>query len=393
MKQQKSRTKKPLLSIKIVFVIGAVIVILFLVGSILPFATGFLYSIPYFFQQNDTNKELVQKETVAPTPIGAENIAIDCSDLWFVPAQLKNAVYACQNIYTVDQDTLVKSIPSSADRVILAGKHSDYNCPVTSEKVSDILNQCYKRAKFLDTWQFPKTSQILGIPLPTQKVHFTVVNSYEQAKEICMQAGLDSGAVICINDSVIYIPEEMLKERSSVLTAYEFERLGDEKITYKIRLVSPKNCPASHMHELQHFFDFQAYGKAAAWFEESLVALVQDMMYSDICPPGFSYENVKKEVNGQKTSLPNFDLFSLNTEVPLTSRVEDYAQGNQCRRGIDMQIARSLRQQKTAYLPALFSALKGRNGNTESDIAKAVWESTQRESDVKNFLLSNSCSF
>ena len=400
---------------KKIIIAGVIIFGLMIFASLAPFLPQLLSFTPFYPSntQSDSALEKAFKEKFGSTKLppiaqvvysdvsdAVKQFTVDCDKLDIVPKQFRGATYYCQNMYRTDPEQIkAQTKILKPERILLYGQYSYYDCPVTSPVVSDMIDGCWKAAKFLDNWQIPQMIPILGVK-PVKKVYYHFTQTHKEAEDICESLGAIDADACASSDGQIYIsagttaskqftPAGEIKQASLL----EGENGNTKQIIYNFTVAYPENCFSRDNHELLHFFDYQSYGTVAPeWFEEGLVRLLIRPMLNQSCPPGLTFSDVSKKEGDTVTDLTGFDLDSLDLEEPLSAGLVAYADGNQCRKGIYMQIARNIKIGGVGYITKLYTALQKTPPISESTAAQAIWESSEKDPWIKQFLLKNGCS-
>lgn len=400
---------------KKIIIAGVIIFCLMIFGSMTPFLPQLLSFFPFYSStQSDNALEQAFKDKFGSAKLpsiaqisyhdvsdSVKQIIVDCDKLEVVPKEFRGLKYYCQNIYRTDPEQIKAQIKIlKPERILLYGQYSYYDCPVTSPIVSDMIDGCWKAAKFLDNWQIPQMINILGVK-PTEKVYYYFTQTTKEAKGICESLGAIDADACATPDGHIYISAGTASSKQFA-SAGEIKRASlvegkngsTGQVIYNFTVAYPDNCFSRDNHEILHFFDYQSYGSIAPkWFEEGLVRLLIRTIYNQSCLPGLTFSDVSKKEGGTVTALTDFDLDSLDIEEPLSAGLAEFADGNQCRKGIYMQIARNIKDGGVLYINRLYSALQKTKPTSETTAARAVWESAGKDKKVKQFLNQNECSF
>ncbi|MDO8499730.1 MAG: hypothetical protein Q7S66_03650 [bacterium] len=401
---------------KKIIIAGVVIFGLMIFGSMAPFLPQLLSFLPFYSSstQIDSALEKAFKEkfgstklppvaqiTYTEVPDSVKQTTVDCDKLDIVPKQFRGAKYYCQNIYLTDSKQLKTQVgKTKPERILLYGQYSYYDCPVSSPAVSDMIDGCWKAAKFLDNWQIPQMIRVLGVK-PVKKVYYHFTKIHKEAEDICESLGAIDADACITPEGQVYISAGTASSKQFTsggeikkASLVESSDGGTQPIVYNFTVTYPENCFSRDNHEILHFFDYQSYGNVAPeWFEEGLVRLLARPILNQSCSPGLIFSNISKKEGGVVTTLTDFDLDSLDLEEPLSAGLAGYADGNQCRKGIYMQIARNIKEGGTVYIKNLYKALQKTKPTSESTAARAVWESSGKDKQVKQFLNQNECSF
>lgn len=339
----------------------------------------------------------VAKVTYTNVPDTVREKQIDCSNPSIVPPKLRNASFFCENIYRVNPNTLEAAASASgATRLLLYGQYSSFDCPIQAAGINDPVTGCYNAAKFMDNWQLPMVAKVLGAPLDLRQIHYHFTPTVEETTALC---GRQDASACADRLGTIYMPVGN-NFNHEFTTAGLFTRgamyAGPQKeVYYEFAYTVPRQCYMTDLHETLHEMHSRTYGIAPEWFEEGMVRLELYPFNRVLCEPGVAYDHAFKKVNGVKTEIGAFNPDDLLVAEPLQAGLETYARGNQCRKGIFMQIGRSIKSQGLGYLPKLYAALKG-NGMSpsisESAIAQAVYQSTGNDKSAKDFLVQQTCS-
>lgn len=396
---------------KKVIIMAAVIFGLIIFGSIAPFIPQFLSFLPFYTLNTPSDRALEQKLkgkfgaakpppvveiTYSNVPESVKRITMDCKKLEVLPKRFRGLRYYCQNIYLTDAEQLkTQTNALKPERILLYGQYSYYDCPVTSPTVSDMIGGCLSAAKFLDNWQIPRMISVLGVQ-PTKKVYYHFTQTYKESEEICQSLGAKKADACATPDGQIYLV-------AGTVSSKQFTSAGESRqaavvegvvqpIVYNFTTTYPQNCFSRDTHEILHFFDFQSYGAVAPeWFEEGFVRLLIRPLYNLSCPPGLAVSDVTKKEGNVVIALSDFDLGSLDLEEPLSAGLTNYANGNQCRKALYMQMARNIKNGGAVYIKQLYSALQKTPPTKEAAVAQAIWESSNKDTGVKKFLSQNGC--
>ncbi len=329
---------------------------------------------------------------------------IDCEIAKLIVFRDKTKKYYCANIYAKDATTVKAEVTlKQPERVILFGQYLQLDCFISSSLFDDPLTQCHQAATFLDRWQLPKMSEAMGIKIPSVYNYIYLSQSISETNQHCGT----TDAYGCFMDIpeynlIVYTMQPIGSSRSffdegsiSRATLYaRYQTGGVADVVYSMNIKKPQGCMVIENHELIHLLNQQAYGTVPYWMDEGLVRLNQNYLYNNIiCPPGQAVYNVTKKEGGQVKAVENFEIDNAYRQEPLNSTLVEIAQGNQCRKGIYMQISRDLKSGGNSYLQSLYRSFKTRPPVSETATAQAVWENSGKSSSVKKFLSDNKCNF
>lgn len=332
-------------------------------------------------------------------PEDVKNAFFDCNKYKLIP--YANKKYICQNLYQTDEEKLkIKTNKKQAERIFLYGQHLYFDCFINPKRARDPVGDCYKAAKFLDNWQIEKMAQVLGVNIPKEKIYYYLSETSDELKEICGRFGAVTDRV---SGCSIRSFNQIFAQGPGPNNSYFLDiftnkfllkhAVNSPLITYKAQVTYPANCFTFDLHEIEHVLNKEVFdNNTPEWFEEGLIFLLYEPMRKQICPPGSSLTNITKTENDRTTKVTeelSFDSFNL--EEPLPSKLVELSENIQCRKGIYMQIARNLKIIGINYIKTLYDVFRVTKPVSEQTTAKAVWESSGKSTEVKDFLLKNNC--
>ena len=328
--------------------------------------------------------------TYTTVPDSVKNYTEDCNK-WN-----EGVNYYCENIYRTNPADLDTKIDKSKhQRLLLYGQYSLIDCPLTISTNYNIAERCYQTAKFVDNWQIPRMASLLGFDIPDKKVHMYFTEKFEDVKILC---NTSQPASACIRQGYDIIRFPMLYGK------YPFHLAGlklygglyeglNQKVMYEFDETTLKGCYAPEAHELVHYFNYSVFGGSITpWAEEGFTRLIEyKMLDEDLCPPGKIYTNVYKTENGVTAKAPDFDMSKIDEAEPLTSDLEEYAEGYQCRKGVYMQFSRLLNDDGYGFVKDFYAEINKLRTSKDSDYARALWIGTGKTDKIKKFLNDNDC--
>lgn len=412
-----SKKANPTVSTKTVVVGAVLLVLLMLTFSMLPFLTGFLFSLPYYFEQSDNDKkveEVIKEYKLKSVPKAisklesrgdtaiayyavseeVKNLSLDCSKISQEAPLSKGDKYYCQNIYQAEVAQLKQNVEiSGASRILLYGQYVYFDCPASLEGAKDVLDRCLRSAQFVDSWQLPKMFEVFGLSKPLDKAYLYFAKTDKEIDQICESSGvacIKSGNEIYAGtksgNQVIYSDQ-----RSVEAVFYEGK---NQEVSYKTTLTTPESCYMPHLHELIHYVNAQYFGGAAIdWFEEGFNYFITNRLYKEICPPGPVYGETVKIESGSSTKQPSFDPDELDKQEPLSTRLESYSEGLACRRAIFTILAKYIDEEGLKFSPKFYVELKRLSSQRDADFARAVYLAGGSQAETKTQFKQKGCSF
>lgn len=317
-----------------------------------------------------------------------------CDNKSVIPEKLRNYIYYCADIYSTNAGALKSEVEKyGSERILLKGRNSDFDCPVSVGKFSDTAERCYNKALFTDSKELPKMMAIYGFSQLPQKVLYYHVGDYNEIEKLCEYQGASAcfdGEKSLIFTSATSFGEPFYNTKPSSASFYEG---ANHEIKYEFTSANPAGCYLSDVHETIHFLNFLYNNKRYMrdWFEEAITHGTTLSFVKEICPPGIILTNVYKTENGVKTSISNFNILSLDDDFPLPSALESYSEGSECRRAIFREFMRMVEQRGLAFLPQYLSEVNKLNKSYDVDFSRALYYAAGSPADMKEFLQNHSC--
>lgn len=336
---------------------------------------------------------LIKPLKIPPVPDSWKQLNINCEDKSFIPSDLKNHSYFCQNIYQLKVNELLSDFQNSAkDRLILYGKNAYFDCPVNLGITQNLMIKCFNAALFVDSWEIPAMQKIMGVATLPNRVYIHYAQSKEDISKIC---NLDTAsACFDYEYSVLYLyPPKSENDffSGNPINASVYEGF-DKEVAYSFIMTYPPNCYATDTHELIHFFNYQSYANnVRQWFEEGFTGFLTSRIFREICPPGPTFTNVVKTEAGKKKNIENFDLTDLDLEEPLSAAVESYSDKNKCRKTLFKELARLYKAQGLSFIPSFYNQIKIMKRTEAIDYARALYAAEGSPEWLKTYFRQNGC--
>lgn len=332
-------------------------------------------------ESNETNNRL-DLGTVRIAPPGA----FICQNSDLIIARFRNETYECFDIREKSKAEIEQVLSPNTARLLLFGTYTVIDCPVSK------LDAAYDHITFANTIQHEiQTNNVGASPVinfdtsfnPWNLIYIVVYSNVADLQEDC---GVESASA-CAGGFRIRITERHLEPFSGVVGINE----GNRNYYYSIRY--PDNCHGLEFHEYQHIIDRNLLKPHPLWFEEMIARLFADgVHFTQLLCPEVEFYNIFKITDGERTELTEPpDLRLINSERPLNSFANLYANGDSCREAIIMQMNREAYNKEAVYLRKLFRRMRNEDINTDDQIARVVLMASDNDPTVKNFLEENGC--
>lgn len=342
----------------------------------------------------DKTAQRVMEEHARET--ASKSSDFNCNDLSYIPSQLPRSTYYCQNVLGLDEMDIKPKFGSiKQNRIIFYGKYADYNCPVKSASLPDILKLCFRFANYLNDWQLERTAEITRIAVPGNRIHVYITSVNSEIQKICNSNSSQETVSTCIDKETgtLLINQDQLFDEEIVNAVTNESMTKDGKpVTFIYHWSAPYACPATSMPDIQHYFNYQYMGNSIPqWFDKASGIFLRETIASAMCAPGYQYFNGTLETDGKKTQMETFSMDHINSMATMSSSMENLAGNDSCRRAIIRQISAYLDKYKDKYAPLLYRSLGKSRIQSDDDISRAVWDSTGKNTDVGDFLTKNNC--
>lgn len=307
-----------------------------------------------------------------------------CQGSSIIQPRFQNETYQCFDVREHSETDISQNLMAATARLLLYGAYAVIDCPTNQ------LMLCYEHIAFVNKIQHEIQTNNVGIsPVinfnsSTNPWNLIYIGMYPTKADL--QADCGAGVDACAGGFRIAITEETINPPPSTIG------ITAGNTSYYYDMIMPNDCKWPVLHEYQHIIDRTLLKPHESWLEEMLSRLFADLHLLKLMCPNVQFQHIVQVSGGVTTPLSEPpDIRQINSNRPLDSFANLYAEGKTCREAIIMQMNRSAINQSQLYLRNLFQLMRVEPIYTDDGVARVILLSNNSEPAVLSFLKDNGC--